>query len=47
MTPILTVLGMAFIVLAVLWPLAYFGQKYWKDLVKAEEEKHAQEGVKH
>jgi hypothetical protein len=47
MTPIILILGITFIALAVIWPLAYFGQQYWKELVAAEEAKHAQEGGKH
>jgi hypothetical protein len=47
MTPIHSILGALFIGLAIVWPLAYFGQQYWKDLVKAEEEKHAKQGGHH
>jgi hypothetical protein len=37
-------LVVAFFGLAIVWPLAYFGQKFWKDVVRAEEEKHAKHG---
>ena len=47
MTPILAILATIFLALAIVWPLAYFGQQYWKDLVAAENEKHAQQGGKH
>lgn len=41
MTPVHILLIVAFFGLAIVWPLAYFGQQYWKDLVQAETEKHA------
>ena len=44
MTPILILYAVAFLGLAVIWPLAYFGQKFWKELVAAENEKHAKHG---
>lgn len=47
MNPVKVILLSAFIGIAFVWPLAYFGQQFWKDLVKAEEERHAQEGGQH
>lgn len=47
MTPIHILLAIAFVGLAIVWPLAYFGQQFWKDLVKAEEEKHAKHNGGH
>lgn len=47
MTPLLWILGAVFLGLAVIWPLAYFGQNFWKELVAAEEARHAKEGGKH
>lgn len=44
MTPILSVLGLAFIGLAVVWPLAFFGHQYYREMVEAEEARHAAEG---
>jgi hypothetical protein len=44
MTPILYVLGAAFVGLAVLWPLSFFGYGFYRDLVHKEEEKHASHG---
>lgn len=44
MTPILTILGCAFLFLAVIWPLSYFGYKFYAGLVEAEEKKHAAHG---
>ena len=44
MTPILTLLALAFVGLAIIWPLSFFGYSFYADLVKKEEEKHAQHG---
>jgi hypothetical protein len=44
MTPILYILGAAFLGLAVLWPLSFFGYNMYRDLVQKEEEKHASHG---
>ena len=44
MTPVLTIIGIAFICLAVLWPLSYFGYGFYADLVHKEDEKHAKRG---
>lgn len=47
MTPILIVLGAAFLGVALLWPLAFFGYRYYLDVVTAEEARHEQEGGGH
>lgn len=44
MTPILSILAAAFLFLAVIWPLSYFGYKFYAGLVDAENEKHAKHG---
>ena len=44
MTPILYILLAAFVGLAVIWPLSFFGYRYYVELVHKEEEKHAQQG---
>lgn len=44
MTPILPILGVAFLALAIVWPLSYFGYKYYIGLVEAENEKHSKQG---
>ena len=44
MTPILYVLLVAFIGLAVIWPLSFFGYSFYAELVHKEEEKHAKHG---
>lgn len=44
MTPILILLGCAFLGLAVVWPLAYFGYEFYSSTIHAEEEKHARQG---
>jgi len=44
MTPILSILGVAFLGLAIVWPLSYFGYKFYADLVKKETEKHEKQG---
>ena len=44
MTPILDILGFAFVGLAVVWPLSFFGYRYYRELVDAEEARHAAEG---
>jgi hypothetical protein len=43
-TPILPILGIAFFGLAVVWPLSFFGYRYYRELVDAEEARHAAEG---
>jgi hypothetical protein len=44
MTPVLDILGFAFVGLAVLWPLSFFGYRFYRGLVEAEEARHAAEG---
>lgn len=44
MTPLLAIIGCAFVGLAVVWPLSYFGYEYYAELVHNEEEKHAKHG---
>ena len=44
MTPILPILGAAFIGLALLWPLAFFGYHYYREMVDAETARHEAEG---
>jgi hypothetical protein len=44
MTPVLYILLAAFVGLAVVWPLSFFGFHFYADLVHQEEEKHAQHG---
>ena len=44
MTPILDVLGAAFIGLAVVWPLSFFGYGFYADTVAAEMKRHEQGG---
>ena len=44
MNPVLILLGLAFIGLAVIWPLSYFGYAYYAQTVHDEEAKHAQHG---
>lgn len=44
MTPILSILAAIFVGLAVVWPLSYFGYKFYAGLVEAENEKHAKQG---
>lgn len=47
MTPILMFIGLAFVGLAVVWPLSYFGYAFYADHVHAEEEKHAKHSGGH
>jgi hypothetical protein len=47
MTPLLYVFYAAFVGLAVVWPLAFFGHRFYADLVAAENEKHARQGGGH
>ncbi|HTB35208.1 MAG TPA: hypothetical protein VK842_10115 [bacterium] len=44
MTPILDLLGAAFVGLAVVWPLSFFGHRFYSETVEAELKRHAQEG---
>ncbi len=44
MNPIHILLGVSFIGLALIWPLAFFGYKYFRDTTHAEMEKHAKHG---
>lgn len=44
MTPILAIIGCAFVGLAVIWPLSFFGYSFYAELVHNEEEKHAKHG---
>jgi hypothetical protein len=43
MTPILDVLGVVFVGLAVVWPLSFFGYRFYADTVAAEMRKHQQD----
>jgi len=47
MTPLLYVLYALFFALALVWPLAFFGYRYYVDLVAAETEKHAHQNTAH
>ena len=47
MTPILYVLGAAFVGLALVWPLSFFGYRFYRDVVEAEEAKHAKDAAHH
>ena len=44
MTILLPLLGAAFVGLAVVWPLAFFGYRYYTELVAQETAKHAHSG---
>ncbi|HTB22244.1 MAG TPA: hypothetical protein VK914_06025 [bacterium] len=47
MTPLLPILYAVFIGLALIWPLAFFGYRFYVDLVAAETEKHAKQAPGH
>jgi hypothetical protein len=47
MSPLLYVLYAAFIGLAFVWPLAFFGYRYYASLVAAEMEKHGKRAAGH
>lgn len=44
MNTIHILLASAFVGLAVIWPLAFFGYKYFQDTTRDEMEKHAKHG---
>ena len=44
MTPLLDLLGAAFVGLAVVWPLSFFGHRFYRETVEAELKRHAEEG---